>query len=144
MFPPLRTGCGATRNAVRCSNPSARCGYKKEGRTCMRKAILLGAALTLCTALAIAQDAPTAGSAGQAGATASSSDQATSSSTGNTVQGCLSGSAGSYMLTDSTGVMYQLSGSDSDLSANVNKEVEVTGTAGSKASASASNSPDSS
>ena len=110
----------------------------------MRKAILLGAALVLCTALAIAQDAPSTGSAGQAGATASSSDQATASAGSNTVQGCLSGSSGNYMLTDATGVAYQLTGDESQLSSNLNKEVEVTGTTGAKASASASNSPDTS
>src|SRR5207245_984146 len=58
------------------------------------------------------------------------------------VQGCLSGSSGSYMLTDATGVTYQLQGDDSQLSANANKEVEVMGTLGATASASASNAPD--
>jgi len=112
----------------------------------MKKVILLGAALMLCTALAIAQqDTPSNGSSsGQAGASASSSDQNTASTDSNSIQGCLTGTSGNYMLTDATGVTYQLTGEESQLSANVNKEVEVMGTAGAKASASAGGSPDSS
>jgi len=109
----------------------------------MKKAILMGAALMLCTAMALAQDTPSSGASSQSGASPSSSDQATASAGTNTVQGCLSGTSGNYMLTDASGVMYQLTGDESQLSANVNKEVEVTGTAGAKASASA-NSPDTS
>jgi len=107
----------------------------------MKKLVFLAAALTLCTALAVAQDTPSSGS--QTGAAASSSDQA-STANSNAVQGCLTGTSGNYMLTDATGVMYQLTGDESQLSANLNKEVEVTGAAGAKASASASNAPDSS
>jgi len=110
----------------------------------MKKAILLGAALMLCTALALAQDTPSSGASSQAGSSPSNSDQATASAGTNTVQGCLTGTSGNYMLTDATGVMYQLTGDESQLSANVNKQVEVTGTAGAKASASATNSPDTS
>jgi hypothetical protein len=62
--------------------------------------------------------------------------------TNTTVQGCLTGTTGNYMLTDSSGVMYQLQGDESQLSANVNKEVEATGTIGARASASATNNPD--
>jgi hypothetical protein len=110
----------------------------------MKKAILLGGALMLCTALALAQDTPSSGASSQAGASTSSSDQATASAGTNTVQGCLTGTSGNYMLTDATGVMYQLTGDESQLSTNVNKQVEVTGTAGAKASASATNNPDTS
>lgn len=93
--------------------------------------LFLGSALLLCGALAIAQDtAPTSGAAD------------TSSATSNTVQGCLSGTSGNYMLTDATGATYQLQGDESQLANNVNKEIEVTGTLGSSASASATNSPD--
>lgn len=112
----------------------------------MNKLILMGAALILCTALAIAQDTPSSGSSNsQAGTSASSSDQNSSSpsSDSNSIQGCLTGTSGNYMLTDATGVTYQLTGEESQLSANVNKEVEVMGTAGAKASASAGNNPDS-
>jgi hypothetical protein len=95
----------------------------------MNKAILLGAALILFGALAIAQDTTTP----SAGAD-------TNASSSNTVQGCLGGSAGNWTLTDATGATYQLQGDDSQLSANANKQVEVTGTIGSKATASVSNS----
>ncbi len=101
----------------------------------MKKAILMSAALMLCMALALAQDTPSSGASSQAGSSPSSSDQATASAGSNTVQGCLTGTSGNYMLTDASGVMYQLTGDESQLSANVNKEVEVTGTAGAKASA---------
>ncbi len=100
----------------------------------MKKAILLSSLLMLCTALALAQDTQSS----------SPSDNASASAGSNTVQGCLSGSSGNYMLTDATGVMWQLQGDESKLSANVNKEVEVTGTTGAEASASATNGPDSS
>jgi hypothetical protein len=65
----------------------------------------------------------------------SSSDQANTPSSGNTIQGCLSGTRDNYMLTDASGVMYQLVGDDSQFSTNVNKEVEVTGTASAERSA---------
>lgn len=92
--------------------------------------LFLGSALLLCGALAIAQDtAPTSGGAD-------------TSSTTSTVQGCLSGTSGNYMLTDATGATYQLQGDESQLANNVNKEIEVTGTVGSSASAAANNSPD--
>lgn len=42
------------------------------------------------------------------------------------------------MLTDATGVTYQLQGDDSLFASNVSKEVEVVGTAGASATASAS------
>lgn len=45
-----------------------------------------------------------------------------------TVEGCLSGSNGSYMLTDSQGKSYQLQGDTSKLANHVNHEVRVTGT----------------
>jgi len=117
----------------------------------MRKGPLFGAALLLCAAISFAQDSNSTRAATQSGANANSgsatatsqtstSDQ-NSSTSGSTVQGCLSGSSGSYMLTDVTGVTYQLQGDDSQFTANVNKEVEVTGTPGATASASASNAP---
>jgi uncharacterized protein YdeI (BOF family) len=123
----------------------------------MKKAILLSAVLMLCTALMLAQDT-TSSSSSQSGSSASSqtgpsgtSDQTAgaaadqnSATAGNTLQGCLSGSSGNYMLTDATGVTWQLQGDESQFSANVNKEVEVMGTPGAKASASASNGPDTS
>src|ERR1700688_4716963 len=111
----------------------------------MRKAMLLSAAITLCAALALAQDTPSAGASSQNGSTTTSTTKTTTtdqSTAGNTIQGCLTGTSGNYMLTDATGVTYKVKGDDSQLSANVNKQVEVIGAAGSSASASASNNPD--
>lgn len=49
--------------------------------------------------------------------------------TGNhtSIQGCLSGSAGSYTLTDQSGKSYQLEGETSKLSEHVGQEVQLTG-----------------
>ncbi len=109
----------------------------------MRKAMLLSAAITLCAALAVAQDTPSAGASSQAGSNSTTQTATDQSTSANTIQGCLTGTSGNYMLTDSTGVAYKVQGDDSQLSANVNKEVEVMGTVASTASASATNSPDS-
>jgi hypothetical protein len=45
-----------------------------------------------------------------------------------TVQGCLSGSDGKYMLTDDQGKMYNLGGDTSKLAAHVGHEIKITGT----------------
>jgi hypothetical protein len=108
----------------------------------MKNALLFGATLLLCTALATAQDTPQSGSSTSQTPATSSSDQANTPSSGNTVQGCLGGSSGNYMLTDASGTMWQLTGDESQLSANVNKQVEVMGTASPGASAE-SHTPDS-
>ena len=108
----------------------------------MRKAMLLSAALTLCAGLALAQDTPSNGTASQSGTTTSTTTTTDQSASGNTIQGCLMGTSGNYMLTDAAGVSYKVQGDESQLSSNVNKQVEVMGTVGSTASASASNNPD--
>jgi hypothetical protein len=53
---------------------------------------------------------------------------ATSSGSQVTVQGCLSGSDGKYMLTDDQGKMYNLGGDTSKLADHVGHEVKITGT----------------
>ena len=53
-----------------------------------------------------------------------------------TVEGCLQGSNGSYMLTATDGTTYQLSGDTSKLADHIGHEVQITGTT----SASATNS----
>jgi hypothetical protein len=112
----------------------------------MRKAMLLSAALTLCAGLALAQDTPSNGASGQNGTATTTTTTTTSdqSASANTIQGCLMGTTGNYMLTDATGVAYKVQGDESQLSSNVNKEVEVMGTVASTASASASNNADAS
>lgn len=47
------------------------------------------------------------------------------------VQGCLSGSNGSYTLTDKNGTSYQLTGDTAKLSEHVGHEIKVTGTSSS-------------
>jgi len=56
--------------------------------------------------------------------------QTKSSNTGSqaTVEGCLSGSAGSYTLTDKKGNNFELSGDIAKLSEHVGHEIKVTGT----------------
>src|SRR5215813_11257249 len=109
----------------------------------MKNAVLLGATLLLCGALAIAQDTPQSGSStSETPSTAPSSNEAnTPSNNNNTIQGCLTGSSGNYMLTDATGMVYQLTGDESQLSVNVNKQVEVTGTASAGGAAAESHTP---
>ena len=56
---------------------------------------------------------------------------------GNAVEGCLSGSAGNFTITDASGTTYQLAGDTSKLSDHVGHEVKVWGeSGGSSASAS--------
>jgi len=114
-----------------------------KGDMSMKKAILLSAALLLCTALAIAQDTPQSGGSTNQTPATSSSDQTSTPSSGSAIQGCLSGSSGNYMLTDTSGTMWQLTGDESQLSANVNKQVEVMGTASAGGSAESHTPPDS-
>lgn len=117
----------------------------------MRKALYFASALLLCSAMAAAQYSGKTSSPSQSGSQATSQNgtagasaqsgtsvDQTSSSSGQTFQGCLMGNNGNYSLTDAAGVTYQLQGDDSQLSTNVNKQVEVVGTPGASASASAS------
>jgi hypothetical protein len=55
-------------------------------------------------------------------------DMSPTSSGGNmTLEGCLSGSDGNYMLTDKNGTTYQLAGDTAKLSDHVGHEIKVTG-----------------
>jgi hypothetical protein len=59
---------------------------------------------------------------------ATQGDMSPTSSGGNvTVQGCLSGSDGNYMLTDKNGTTYQLTGDTAKLNDHIGHEVKVTG-----------------
>ena len=63
---------------------------------------------------------------------AQTSDMSKSDTNGSetTIQGCLSGSTSNgFVLTDASGVQYQLQGNSTQLNANLNKEVMVKGTA---------------
>ncbi len=52
----------------------------------------------------------------------------TSSDSSNSIEGCLSGSAGNWTLTDQSGKTYQLSGDTSKLSDHVGHQVRLMGT----------------
>lgn len=108
----------------------------------MRRVMLLSVGIMLCAGLALAQDTPSNGSTSQNETTTTSTTTTDQSASSNTIQGCLMGTSGNYMLTDATGVAYKVQGDESQLSSNVNKEVEVMGTVSSTASASASNNAD--
>jgi len=99
----------------------------------MQKVLFLLCLGMFCASLALAQDASKAGQA----ATPSTDTSAGASS----VQGCLSGGDGNYMLTeDGTGTTYKLVGNEAQLKKHMGHEVSVTGQpandAGSQASAS--------
>jgi hypothetical protein len=74
--------------------------------------------------------------------TTSQTTQTSSSSDANaqTIEGCLSGSAGNFTLTDQSGKTYQLAGDTSKLSDHVGHQVRITGSEGSGAGASESSS----
>ena len=102
----------------------------------MRKFWLLTALLLLCSALVVAQS--TSPAASPTSSQASSSQ--TSDTEGKTIEGCLSGSAGNWTLTDSSGKTWQLQGDDSKLSKEVGHQVKIKGSemAGSAGAASPS------
>ena len=73
---------------------------------------------------------------------ATQTSPAASDHAGQTIQGCIGGSAGAYTLTDASGKTYQLGGDTSKLAEHVGHSVQITGaqepsTAGAAASASA-------
>jgi Protein of unknown function (DUF5818) len=85
--------------------------------------LMLVSLLLLGVSWAVAQNDSTPASSPQSHA----SQTATGGST--TVQGCLSGSDGSYTLTDKDGKTYQLTGDTAKLSEHVGHEIRVTGEA---------------
>ncbi len=84
----------------------------------MKRLLLLAGLVLLGTSLAMAQSMPQ-----------QQSDQTGSASAASgTIKGCLSGSNGSYMLTqDETGASFRLVGKDDKLKSHVGHEVMVTG-----------------
>ena len=101
---------------------------------------LVLAALLCCGLWAFAQTSNDAAQPNTGGQTAGapSASSTSSGSMAMTVDGCLSGSAGSYTLTDkASGMTYNIAGDTSKLSDHVGHEVRVTGTmSGSGSSAS--------
>jgi len=92
----------------------------------MRQIFLLVSILFLGLTWAMAQDSTSPTSSGQSSRTSAGGET--------TVKGCLSGSTGSYTLTDKHGMSYQLTGDTAKLSEHVGHEVKVTGTTDSAAS----------
>lgn len=83
--------------------------------------ILAVSVLLLCGSWMAAQ---TSNSAGQHGYGQTSTNAGSQTS----VEGCLSSSAGKYMLTDKHGTTYELTGESSKLAEHVGHEIKVTGT----------------
>lgn len=98
----------------------------------MKNGFLLLCAMFLIASFSWAQDANSQMSDSQM------SNSHASSADGSTVQGCLSGSDGAYMLTqDGTGTMFSLVGGDTMLKKHVGHEVAVTGQASGSGSSTA-------
>jgi len=99
----------------------------------MRNVLLFVSVLLLGVSWAVAQN-----TAGQSSSPSAGQASQTSAGGETTVQGCLSGSSGSYTLTDKNGTAYQLTGDTAKLSEHVGHEVKVTGTSNSSASSASS------
>jgi len=94
----------------------------------MRQLVLLLSVLLLGACWAVAQDSSSQTSPGS-----TSSGQSTSASAAGetTVTCCLSGSNGSYTISDKNGTTYQLTGDTAKLSEHVGHEVKITVTSSS-------------
>jgi hypothetical protein len=102
---------------------------KKRGYPLMKKILLFSTILLLSAAWAVAQSNSQANTTGQM-----------SSDSGNmTVEGCLSGSVGSYSLTDKSGTTYQLTGDTARLETHVGHTIQVIGTSSPSTESSAAN-----
>jgi len=75
----------------------------------------------------------------QTGSSQKDSSMSETGTSGNSIEGCLSGSDGNYTLTDQTGASYKLTGDTAKLSEHIGHEVKITGT---KSSASATGASD--
>src|SRR4029077_17994767 len=142
-------------------------GRSKEGRKyqeeVMRKTYLIAAILLLSSVWALAQTTPSSQQPATPGASAPSSTSPsqqpsspsqqpstpdnsstatqtsqTSTDSSTAIEGCLSGSAGNFTLTDQSGKAWQLAGDTSKLSDHVGHQVRIMGDGGSAAGASPS------
>lgn len=127
----------------------------------MRKVYLITSILLLSSVWLMAQTTPssstqqptTPSTTDQASPSATSPSQSTSTTTQTTttdttqtssnsssIEGCLSGSAGSYTLTDTTGKTWQLAGDTSKLTEHVGHDVRLTGSEGNSGASGSSSS----
>ena len=91
----------------------------------MRRIVVLFSVLLLGACMAAAQDT-------QDKSNPYTPTQATKDASGQmTIEGCLSGDSGNYMLSDKNGTSYKLTGDTAKLSEHVGHEVKITGTASS-------------
>jgi len=95
----------------------------------MRQILLLVAVLLLGLSWAVAQDATQGSTTPSSGTSPMNSGQNSAAAGEKTVTGCLSGSNGTFTLTDKHGKSYQLTGDTAKLTEHVGHEVKVTGTA---------------
>ena len=101
---------------------------KSNGGYGMRQILLLVSVLLLGLSWAVAQDATQGSTTPSRGTNPMNSGQNSAAAGEKTVTGCLSGSNGSFSLTDKHGKSYQLTGDNAKLSEHVGHEVRVTGT----------------
>ncbi|HUO17470.1 MAG TPA: hypothetical protein VMX38_20985 [Verrucomicrobiae bacterium] len=87
---------------------------------------------------AMAQQDTTSPSTGYNNSRQMSQSSQTNTGAKTSVEGCLSGSNGSYMLTDAQGKSYDLTGDTSKLANHVGHEMKITGTESSGSAAGAS------
>jgi uncharacterized protein YdeI (BOF family) len=105
----------------------------------MKKMGLITAILLLCSAWALAQNTTpppdqnpsSASSAQQPDKSQTGAQTTTSDQSAQTIEGCLSGAADTYTLTDDSGKTYQLTGHESELKENVGHKVRISGSKGS-------------
>lgn len=102
----------------------------------MRQVFLFLSVLLLGVSWAVAQGTSPSQSSPSTGSSDSSAQTSSQTSAGGetTVEGCLSGSSGSYTLAAKDGTTYQLTGDTAKLSEHVGHQVKITGTANSAAS----------
>ena len=91
----------------------------------MTRILLLAMTLLCCSMWVIAQNSQD--QPGNSGAS-SRPPEMNPSSRQMTIEGCLANSGDNYMITDSAGTKYNLTGNTSSLNSHVNQQVKVTGT----------------